>query len=291
MCLTRAINDMFAGLLNATFFNFPRLTDVFAIVLTLILFFWSTAASTQSALIELEKPLEHEQKQELADHALHILGGNANVIARWSGGIRVALVSEPSSAISDHLKKTIQDIGLLTELDSKVFDTTMITPQDYVELSKRGGQYDFSICEADNTDECANLVVLISDVETVREVATSIPLRDVYQRATEEGKNPYCFFAPFVTGSMQISQAFVYIREGLEDDMKRTCVQEELFQAFGLFNDATDSKWFSFNNKVEPKEITEFDRLLLKTVYSNEFRPGFPAFAVVRKFLQELDKQ
>ena len=26
----------------------------------------------------------HEQKQELADHALHILGGNANVISRLS---------------------------------------------------------------------------------------------------------------------------------------------------------------------------------------------------------------
>lgn len=203
----------------------------------------------------------------------------------------MALVSTPTPAISEQVQKTVQEIGLLTDLDSTVLDATTITPDAYVELSKAGGNYDFSICESDDADNCANLVILISDVETAREVANSIPLRDVYQRATAIGKNPYCFFAPFITGSMQIRQAFIYIREDLDDAMKRTCVQEEIFQAFGLFNDATDSKWFSFNNKVEPKQITEFDRLLLKTVYSSDFRPGFPVYVVVRKFLQELDKQ
>jgi len=261
------------------------------LVLVGVVFFSATPALAQTGVTDSDKGYDHEQKQELADHALHILGGNANVIARWMGEIRVALVSMPSATISQHVQKTIDEIGLLTELDTKVLDAETITPDAYVELSQVGGDYDFSICEGDNADDCANLVVLVSDIETVRKVATAIPLRDVYQRATAIGKNPYCFFAPFVTGSMQIRQAFIYIREDLDDAMKRTCVQEEMFQAFGLFNDATDSTWFSFNNKVEPKQITQFDRLLLKTVYSSDFRPGFPAFVVIRKFLQELDKQ
>jgi len=270
-------------------------SNAFARILVMIgagvVFFSSTSALAQSALTDSEKGYDHEQKQELADHALHILGGNANVIARWMGEIRVALVSKPSTTISQHVQKTIEEIGLLTELDTTVLDAETITPDAYVELSQTGADYDFSICEGDNAEECANLVVLVSDVETVRKIASAIPLRDVYQRATAIGKNPYCFFAPFVTGSMQIRQAFIYIREDLDDAMKRTCVQEEMFQAFGLFNDATDSTWFSFNNKVEPKQITQFDRLLLKTVYSSDFRAGFPAFVVIRKFLQELDKQ
>jgi len=105
MCLTRTTIDMFADPIS--FSISPRLINAFACLLTLVLFFCSSAVSAQSALIELDKPLEHEQKQELADHALHILGGNANVIARWIGGIRVALVSEPSPVISDHVKKTM----------------------------------------------------------------------------------------------------------------------------------------------------------------------------------------
>ena len=88
---------------------------------------------------------------------------------------------------------------------------------------------------------------------------------------------------------MNIRQGFVYVRSDLGEAMTRTCLQEELYQTFGLFNDASGSNWFSFNNRVEPKSITAMDKLLLQTLYSPEFRPGAPAYVVVRQFLKNLD--
>ena len=234
----------------------------------------------------------HEQKQELADHALHILGGNANVISRWTENIRLALVADTTSLIEQHVENLVAELAGLTGLQGKVLGGTRILPADYVEMVQRTGPYDLSLCNSAAVDsaDCANLVVVISDIETVRRLATAIPLRGVYQRAVAGDSEPYCFFAPFVGGRRDIRQGFVFVRDDLGEAMTQTCLQEELYQTFGLFNDASGSDWFSFNNRVEPKSITPMDKLLLQTVYSPEFRPGAPAYAVVRQFLKNLDK-
>lgn len=228
----------------------------------------------------------HEQKQELADQALHILGGNANVISRWDGDIRLAIVAATSTQIEQHVKDLVAEIAGLTGLQGRVLEAD-VSPQDYVALVQGTQPYDLSVCESET--ECANLVVVISDIETVRKLSTTIPLRQVYQRSVAGDTKPYCFFAPFVNGMMNIKQGFVFVRDDLGDAMTRTCLQEEIFQTFGLFNDASGSNWFSFNNRVEPKSITAMDRLLLQTVYASELGAGAPAYVVVRKFLQKLD--
>lgn len=233
----------------------------------------------------------HDQKQELADHALHILGGNANVISRWTEDIRLALIADESAEVSQHVSELVSELASITGLQGRVLNTPSVKPSNYLSRLQATGPYDFSLCEneAHNQTDCANLVVVIANVDLMRELATAIPLREVYQRSVRDA-SPYCFFAPFVNGMMTIKQAFVYIRDDLDMAMKRTCLQEEIYQSFGLFNDASGSTWFSFNNKVEPKSITAMDKLLLKTVYSKQFGPGMPAYVVVRTFLKEVDK-
>ena len=201
------------------------------------------------------------------------------------------MVAEESADISRHVKDLVLDLAGVTGLQGRVLDTPAVTPSNYIEYLQGTKPYDLSICEAggDAQAECANLVVVITDIQTMRELATAIPLRQVYQRSVA-ASSPYCFFAPFVNGGMTIRQSFVFVRDDLDDAMKRTCLQEEIYQSFGLFNDVSGSTWFSFNNKVEPKSITAMDKLLLKTVYSKDFGPGMPAYVVVRKFLEALDK-
>lgn len=249
-----------------------------------------TAGFAESESNKGTKEFSHEQKQELADHATHILGGNANVISRWSGNIALALISAKTDRGRETLNRVVSEISDLTGLPYAFIESGFISPQAYLEKLDGNRPYDFALCVAGEQANCANLIVVVSDIATVAKLATAIPLRDVYQRSVTNVSNgsPLCFFAPFVDGGMNIRQAFVYVRDDLDDEMLRTCIQEEVYQAFGLFNDAGGSDWFSFNNRVEPKDITPMDKLLLETLYSDEFRPGVPAFVVVRKFLNSL---
>ena len=262
-----------------------------SMVLTIALLFFNSNTLLFAQTENLSSATDrytHEQKQELADHALHILGGNANVISRWNGEFRLALVANDSTDAFQHVEKLVSELADVTGLQGRVLETPDLTPSNYLARLQDNEPYDFAICESAGETACANLVVVVADIQLMRELATAIPLREVYQRSVA-ASNPHCFFAPFIDGRMTIRQAFVYVRDDLDDAMTRTCLQEEIYQSFGLFNDASGSAWFSFNNKVEPKNITELDKLLLKTVYSSDFRAGMPAYVVVRKFLGELD--
>ena len=44
----------------------------------------------------------------------------------------------------------------------------------------------------------------------------------------------------------RISLAVVYVRSDLDPSMLETCLQEEIYQSFGLFGDYTGSTLFSF---------------------------------------------
>ena len=87
---------------------------------------------------------------------------------------------------------------------------------------------------------------------------------------------------------MEIRQALVFVRNDLSQDMVRTCLQEEIYQSFGMFNDFTGSRYYSFNNRIEPKVITRYDRALLETIYDSGFRQGAPVFMVVKKLMEKL---
>jgi len=230
------------------------------------------------------------EKQQLADQATHILGGNANVISRWSNEIKLAVVGGEHPAFVEQAAELVNDIATQIGLSYREINIAELNAQGYNEKLSNGEKYDFSLCDEDDNEVCANLVVVQSTVDEVRQMADAIPLRDVYKRSLTEGKNPYCFFAPFIDGSMNIRQAFVFVRADLDPAMTRTCLQEEIYQSFGLFNDASGSTWFSFNNRVEPKDITPMDKRLLRCLYSPDFRPGVPAFVVVKKFIASLEQ-
>ena len=118
----------------------------------------------------------------------------------------------------------------------------------------------------------------------MRTIAENIPLRTVYQEALQRD-NAVCFFAPYQRDSA-IFQALVFVKNTSDAALIRTCLYEEIYQAFGLFNDFTDSDYFSFNNKVQEKQITSADKALLKTVY--QFEPGAPVFVVGKQLIKLL---
>jgi len=235
--------------------------------------------------------LTEVQLGEIWDQAIHILGGNANVISRWHGDIRYSVISYGSGrkANRERVHQVMDEVGRVADIAVHSLAPKFGSFAGYLQAVQQSADYQLLPC-ASSEKSCANFVVVITSSEKMRKLANAIPLREVYRRALVDSDKldsdrAICFFAPFQTAST-IRQSLVFVRDDLPDAMIRTCLQEEIFQSFGLFNDYSGSTYFSFNNMVKPKNITRYDRALLRAVY--EFAPGTPAFVVVRRLIKNL---
>jgi len=232
--------------------------------------------------------LSKAEEGQLYDQAVHILGGNANVISRWVDPVRLAVIGPPNEQSNAQAQTIISEIAVQTGLHWSSIKHDVRDANAYHVRLRNTDELDLSVCDTRAAEDCANFVVLFASVDNIKEIAAALPLRRVYQRSLDENDAVLCFFAPFQTSRQEIRQAFVYVNDELSQDMLNTCLQEEIYQSFGLFNDFTDSTFFSFNNRVEPKSITEYDRALLASVYDPSLKPGAPVFAVMERLMKRL---
>jgi len=295
----------------------------------------ATPTDTSPLPTELE-PSEHGQ---VFDEAIHILGGNVNVISQWTGEIRLVVVGDTlvdAAAVAESGAGTktaemevqgrpgqaktgqggagqgsasfvagsvVAEVAELTGLQIAKARDSYDSVDNYLQSIRRAARFSLSDCDSrsgvDHSDVgqaaasesesgCGNFFVVIADVAEMEAIAKAIPLRPVYQKAFANPDAVKCFFSPFQTGYMEIKQALVFVRRDLSRAMVRTCLQEEIYQSFGMFNDFSGSRYYSFNNKIEPKVITRYDRALLQTIYEPGFRHGAPVFAVVKKLMERL---
>jgi len=228
--------------------------------------------------------LSDAQRVQVYDEAVHILGGNANVISRWSGDINYHIIG--STEFQEATIKTLSDVAATTKLKALRVESDASSTTDFIEQQKTHQCGTSS--DNNSNNRCANFVVVQSSRENMVALAAAIPLRKVYQRALASEDPIRCFFAPLVSSRQIIEQAYVYVSDDLPQDMIQTCLNEEIYQSLGLFNDFSGANYFSFNNVVEPKEITDYDRKLLATLYDPKFKPGTPVFRVMKRYMNVL---
>jgi len=236
-------------------------------VLMAVLAFCTTALHANEILTKREEGLVYDQ-------AIHILGGNANVVSKWMGDIRFAIIGEATEDSTALAQTTFSAIAELTGLSLQPVTHAFMTPSAYLEAVEQSSTFELAACSIEDSSLCANFVVMFTDADTMLAMTKAIPLRLVYHRSLANNQKIPCFFAPLQLRRMEIRQAFVYVRQDLSQAMVRTCLQEEIYQSFGLFNDFSGSEFFSFNNVVEPKFITRYDKALLRSVYDERIKPG-----------------
>ena len=265
----------------------------------------------------LPSRLQKSEHRQVFDEAVHILGGNVNVISQWTRPVRLVVVGDITlddtgngdsgttdsgttdsrssveahqDSAADYARAVIAEIVSLVNLTVEVADDSYRDAQTYLQSLKRSARFTLSDCvEAESAGgACGNFFVIFADVAEMEAITRAIPLRPVYQKAFSNPQGVKCFFSPFQTAYMEIRQALVFVNKDLPREMVRTCLQEEIYQSFGMFNDYTGSAYYSFNNKIEPKVITRYDRALLETIYDSSFKQGAPVFAVVRKLMERL---
>lgn len=210
----------------------------------------------------------------LMTETLHILGGARNRVPRWNDTVRLAMVGISDAQTTDYVKSLVSLIALYTGLDYKVLQHGYADAMQYQVAVAHSPQYDLAICSGYQALECANFIVIVASQSTMHQIARSMPMRSVYQTATAGDEQVACFFSPGVVANFEIKRSIVFVNSALDRQMLHTCLQEEIFQSFGLFNDYTESRYFSFNNLVSPKPLTAYDKILLSSLYDRALPIG-----------------
>ena len=102
------------------------------------------------------------------------------------------------------------------------------------------------------------------------------------------------FFADRDVGAVQegtIYAGFVVIQAGLPDRLRTSCIEEELAQTMGLFNDDSQVRPSIFNDDQEFAYLTRHDELLLRILYDPRLQPGMSrdeAMPIVRRIARDL---
>ena len=87
-----------------------------------------------------------------------------------------------------------------------------------------------------------------------------------------------------------INKSIVFVRLDLKDFMLDACIQEEVTQAMGLFNDIKDIDYSLFNDDIITTNLTELDFLMLDIIYNEQMRPGLDKGRAKKVFNRLHDK-
>lgn len=254
-----------------------RACCVGGLVCALCFLVWTSRVDAQ-----VETDVSVDESRLMAE-SLHILGGVRNRVPRWNDSIRLAIVGVSDAGTTEYIKSLVSLISLYTGLDYKVLRHSYADARQYLVAVTQSPRYDLALCNGYQTLECANFIIIVSSQSTMHQIARSLPMRSVYQTATAGHEQVACFFSPGVSANFEIKRSVVFVNSELDRQMLRTCLQEEVFQSFGLFNDYSDSKYFSFNNIIDVKYLTRFDKILLTSLYDKSNPTGSMARALAQE--------
>lgn len=247
-----------------------------------LLFFFLTAAIYPVSAEKRSANLQ-EFKYQLFVETVHILGGFNGRVARWSDDIRIAVVGKLGATAETKLITLIAQLSLYTGLNIKRVKHNFKDASDYLHAISLSPAHDLTLCSRGDSSECANFVVIVTSQAVMFRITENLPMRSVYQRATAGVQDLNCFFSPHVSRDFEIQKTVIFVNSNLTDEMLNTCLQEEIVQALGLFNDYSDSHFYSFNNIVSPKQLTVHDRILLCSLYDRAYSIGSLAAPIAQQ--------
>ncbi len=214
---------------------------------------------------------------------LHILGGTPTRVPRWTAPINMAIVGPTTEATRSRLNSLIAQLSLYTGLPIRLLAPRYSTATAYLKAITETPPHDLSACSVEPPPVCANFVVIVSTQQDMAGIADRLPLRPVFRDAAAGSGTLYCFFSPGISRGIEIVRSVVFINSMLNEAMQNTCLQEEITQSLGLFNDYSDSVFYSFNNLVIQKTLTVNDKHLLSSLYDQEFPVGTLATSIARQ--------
>lgn len=257
------------------------------LIFLLLLVIPATKVEAQS---QQQTQAAESDSQQLLRESVHILGGHRRPVVRWYEPVRVAVVGPVTEALTIEIRSLFNEISLLSGIPYTLIQHDIDNADTYASTLSHTSDYDLSICENSEPLSCANFVIVLSEKAAMNKVAVALPMRPVFQKATSVSNDDLlCFFSPGIARATEIVRSVVYVQSDIDRAMQLTCLQEEVYQSFGLFDDFSDSQYFSFNNDIKEKQITVFDKQLLTSLYDNAFSRGSPALPVAQQLVDYCD--
>lgn len=90
----------------------------------------------------------------------------------------------------------------------------------------------------------------------------------------------------------EIEHALVFIRAELPDELRRSCIEEEIVQGMGLIRDDDSIRPSMFNEDEEFALMTTHDQYLMQILYDPRLSPGMTreeAMPIVRQIARQID--
>jgi hypothetical protein len=137
----------------------------------------------------------------------------------------------------------------------------------------------------DTTSGTANFHVIFAGYDDREATSQTIrALRPDIQESTlnlflNPPRSTHCLVVAYADsiGSQTYGQAIALIRAEHPDQLRLSCIHEELAQGLGLANDSPAARPSIFNDDDEFSLLTSHDEMLLKMLYDKRLRPGISA--------------
>lgn len=236
---------------------------------------------------DVQNANDGQQNNQLLTESLHILGGVRNRVPRWTDPVRIGVVGVTDVKTLQKIRALANQISLFTGLNYRFLQHGFADANQYQIALSNSPSYDLALCNGYQTDlECANFVIIIATQSTMHQISKTLPMRRIFQKATAGEEDVACFFSPGVSANFEINRSVVFINSNLNQSMRHTCLQEEMVQSFGLFNDYSNSRYFSFNNVVSAKGLTAYDKMLLSSLYDRAHPIGSMAGTIANSLVE-----
>jgi hypothetical protein len=171
------------------------------------------------------------------------IGEDSDIVRKWTGPVRVAIYAREPSRHRALVDPVVDRLRELTRLDVAVVDQAAPGQNAFILILGRQQFYAYA------------------------------------ESHLGPGKNPRTnshldCFGVFAASRGHIRELTAVLPEFVSDATRRSCIVEELAQAFGLPNDSFTARPSIFNDDDEFHDLTWQDELFLRVLYDPRITPG-----------------
>ena len=228
---------------------------------------------------------------------------------RWEGPIRYAVMSRQPSSMAEQARQaleefaaiagvTVEESELLPWTDRSAIPENVFTTQD-------GFHGHIEKVQGDDVDDDPHfvatwgrgedlvrtevaLIMLVDDRETLAaQLAGGDRHVEARRRDLAQGRVDCLFFLQ-ENREFQIVLGLLLLNTSLDPDKERACINEEVFQVFGLINDVGESPLTMLDQAgySATSTPTRYDRLLLRLLYHPRMETGLDHYWAKRRAME-----
>lgn len=270
-----------------------------------------TAVDRARAGTEDSEPSNEILAQLFADLATGREFERAARTLRWERPIRYAVMSRVPSDMAERAPRVLQEFAAIAGVPVEAsailpWDDPSVIPQNIL-TTDDGFRGHIQRVRGEDVDDDphfvaiwgrgedlvraeATLIILVDDRETLAAQLAGGDRHTEARRQDLTAGRLDCLFFLHENRRFHIVLGLVLLNTSLDPMKERVCINEELFQVFGLLNDVNESPLTMLDQGgySESSAPTQYDRLLLRLLYHPRMETGLDHFRARQRAMELL---